>query len=402
MKDDVAKELKQFSLKTGLFSRLSKLHAQFQAHRRLPPNTVQVIDSLKRAQDDLNNIRAESEMAKETEIAGIFARHEELKTRLEDTTTAAKYVLGRLEYLKDRASKDQRSDYITNYNQASYYATNFEKHKFAAALSEALGKAIHGIESQPEKSCTAPDMLAVLVDPASHSDDRVCLYADGSHEIGKAFKTYFEAKRDVVKVALDETDAAMKDHEKWPGAYGNVTGMDSLAVPTVDSWKPENVMETWLVAVRRWKCRYGPSGFPLPGVGAWVHALDDMFFVVLSGQLILGKGIALPDLLNFLEQPTGLELFAKQGTMMKVNRHDTFWLPRGSVCIPMYVADKDSAGKNLFGRVLHIPDLDKSKRNLPAPVQKAFDDMNAKWLQLSAPKHQMYKARLDAYASFME
>ena len=104
----------------------------------------------------------------------------------------------------------------------------------------------------------------------------------------------------------------------------------------------------WLCCIKPHTHRLGPSSTPLPGVGAFVTlssantTTDPIALVVLPTDDMLKKGIALPDIEQFLETPTGSKFWMEHCKILhlaeaggKSEARRVAWVPYGWIMLPL-------------------------------------------------------------------
>lgn len=188
--------------------------------------------------------------------------------------------------------------------------------------------------------------------------------------VGDTLSKNLEMKKESLHSALEE-------HQKWGGAVCKV----ECAMDTIAAAFPEGVEAAhldhkgscpWLIALRPFHLRFGPSAFPVPGVGAFIVPLgQSITLAAIPIPALLSKGIAPVDFPTFAESPSGSVFLAESCKLAKVDDGAVAWLPYGWVGIPLAWA----ALKNTGGDEVDEPqgDEDDPKATDKATPEKTQD-----------------------------
>lgn len=96
--------------------------------------------------------------------------------------------------------------------------------------------------------------------------------------------------------------------------------------------------EPWLMTYRSSQWRYGPSHWPLPGLGALVLPVSEGVkhtFLSAPYEELLKCGIALPDLQTFLGTDSGVKFAEAHLVQTKLCVGTAMWLPPGWFALPL-------------------------------------------------------------------
>jgi hypothetical protein len=134
----------------------------------------------------------------------------------------------------------------------------------------------------------------------------------------------------------------------------------------------------WLVAVKPWMLRYGPSSWPMPGIGALILPMgEDVSILILPMKEMLAQGIAVPDLMNFTETPSGLKYVQDFGRVINVVAGGALWVPYGWISLAViHKALKTAGDEDEDDDADSKPD--KAKK--PDRAKDTSDDMDAVFL----------------------
>ena len=154
----------------------------------------------------------------------------------------------------------------------------------------------------------------------------------------------------VVKVAdrVASLKAAMAEHPKWGGSITKHEGFLKE-----DEWKlgakflHSNRVGAppWLVCWKPWAWRYGPSQWPLPGMGCFIMGVEesaDTRVGIMPIAPVLAQGISLQDVHKFLETPTAQTMWKDSGRIIQLKPSSCCWVPYGHLVFPIGSRDLDS------------------------------------------------------------
>ena len=161
----------------------------------------------------------------------------------------------------------------------------------------------------------------------------------------------------------DKLKTTLAEHPKWGGAMIHldvVVDQKKVVYPGFAELKAEDVqspaMAPWLCCVKPHKMRIGPASTALPGIGAFVTlstasaAQEGVALILLPADDMLKKGIALPDIEQFLETPTGAKFWKDNGELLVLkdtavgDEKRVAWVPYGWIMLPLaWAVDKDTA-----------------------------------------------------------
>ncbi|CAK0842452.1 unnamed protein product, partial [Prorocentrum cordatum] len=128
--------------------------------------------------------------------------------------------------------------------------------------------------------------------------------------------------------------------KKWTGCIakvdGRVEGDDHVFGGIIDCCVP--AASPWLAILLRGAFKELRSSVSLPGVGHVVQALsEDLFFVSLPIDNILGAGVSLGDLTAFMETAEAAKVVKDVGIIQKLKPMQCVYIPWGWLFMPFHV-----------------------------------------------------------------
>lgn len=131
-----------------------------------------------------------------------------------------------------------------------------------------------------------------------------------------------------------------KKNAEWTGAMTNCD-LGAMDATSFDPLKPHAEMlkhrgsDPWLVRWKAHACRVGPAKWPCPGMGSLVSlcetAADDVLVLAMPAAPIIAKGLALSDILSFLDTPSGEEYANTHIRAIPISMGQVLWLPYGYI-----------------------------------------------------------------------
>lgn len=187
----------------------------------------------------------------------------------------------------------------------------------------------------------------------------------------------FASAMDAKKASLS---GALVEHSLWGGAMCKIdVELDAFMKMFPEDIRGDFLEDKgacpWLVAVRPWALRYGPSSWPMPGLGSVIMPLgEDVSILILPVREMLAQGVAVPDMMNFTETPSGLKYVQDFGKIINVVSGGALWVPYGwisiaVICKPVKAAGDEDEDDDEEKK------LDKSKK--PDKAKDTSDDMDA-------------------------
>lgn len=207
---------------------------------------------------------------------------------------------------------------------------------------------------------------------------------DADHIMLESIRKFFSDIVDMLTLKIASTVNQLKSNATWGGCmsplYSSGSGLDGI--------KFEQGMQLelsvqlghgpWLVAFRAHCWRYGPSAWPLPGVGSVALAKTDdiwLFLILVVG--VVSGGVNLNDMASFLDTPSGSKYSEEQGKLVRLCRGDAVYIPWGWTCCPISCpSEKDDQA---IGHMVVAPLYVKSwAKKVAEPALVAIADQNQK------------------------
>lgn len=367
-----------------------------------PPS--EAMDAIEKHRLALAKHQEHIEGAKGSTIEGIRDTATTLMESLSNAEVAAQETLDAVCMVTASASVAKRM--TTN---AERYAKNKIIGKMVAGgVGKGCAKLCAGQIREPE--CEA----RILTNPAMKDIDfdRVCKWSSGDKE----GEPVAQAIREVLSGCSLDVDAkttslfkSLADHERWQGALCKLDlGSSSLSLPGAKV-NPMFINEVgacqWLTGFKPHRWRFGPSAWPLPGVGTFVvpltsHVILNLFEV---GPLV-GAGISLTDLMSHLDTNTGEKYFADHAIVLPVTDTDVVWVPWGWMVAPMAVPEeelkKTQTELDHYGACWTLPLFDAElQKKIPNNAWLAMKTMNDEWLEKTNSSG-MWQARAALWKTF--
>ena len=250
----------------------------------------------------------------ETQIAGKIHELAELEEPLSDALDA-------LTLHSQQAVGEMRKSYLATRFQKSkiqkVLIERFYPAKLAKLFSEHIFDVLRNVE--PGSGRTAADWGEVasknaaaaghIFDPEAQDVDwsHVMLFSP-NHALGKTVLDRRASVQGAEGSIVQELGIAMRDNQKWQGALAQAEAVDSERFPFSSDLKfqDEAGSRPWLVGQKYNFFRWGPSAFPLPGVGCLLQPqLHCLFVAVVNLQKLNEHGVTPADFPKFADTITG-------------------------------------------------------------------------------------------------
>ena len=248
-------------------------------------------------------------------------------------------------------------------NQVRYQKRKIVNRLVIGSYGTRFAKALTALFDDP--GAGGPVMNPEKFDPALVSA-WIC-GVDDSNETAVALEYMFTTMVTAIGEAFESrTESLLGYLVKKPKSGGAMCRLDFLLDQLDGDFSPMRAVKAahldhsgaspWLVALRMYALRYGPQAMPLVGIGCFVRSCGKtpVSFIALPAEEVLSRGIALPDLMAYVETESGQEVLNDFGKIIHVSASVTAWLPYGWISIPVKWEDPNS--KDMEDGKLPVPD----------------------------------------------
>lgn len=253
-----------------------------------------------------------------------------------------------------------------------------------------------------------------VADPEPFSSAAVGVWRAAEREIdetGRAVLTMVEDIQEASAMKVDVKVASMDltmnkvENQAWPGC---VAPIDAQLTTEFDKWiagvKPmyfdEQGGNAWLNCAKANYWRNGPNAFGLTGFAHFVQAVTvKMHMTVLNISDLSTHGIALADLQNFLETPTGIKYLDLNSTLVTLDKGDVAFVPYGHLVIPLHAVLGEQ--KATWAYLWAFPVFNKEWANvLSASTKRTLAAFHRAHFTLNSSRR-MWDLRSEVFEKFM-
>ena len=230
-------------------------------------------------------------------------------------------------------------------------------------------------------------------------------------ETGAAILTMVQDIQDASVMKVDVKVASMDltmnkvENQAWPGC---VAPIDAQLATEFCKWiggvKPmyfdEQGGNAWLNCAKANYWRHSPNAFGLTGFAHFVQAVTvKMHMTVLNISDLSTHGIALADLQNFLETPTGIKYLDLNSTLVTLDKGDVAFVPYGHLVIPLHAALGEQ--KATWGYLWGFPIFNKEWANkLSDSTKRTLAAYHRSHFTLNSGRR-MWSQRSETFEKFM-
>lgn len=292
-------------------------------------DSKEAIEQSRKQQEELCKLKNTLDTARRQEIdefkdnlAVQLGRADECRERCKEMLDAVVYVqnLGKQEKRKDQSRLRYRRNLVTNGLVAGGFGDRYSK-QVVIFLKDG-SRPYHNVD-----------------DAGSHNE--VLIWTSENKRAKQLRDLMFElTPQEMMDGHRKDLDDALEQNSKWGGALGKMHCNMGRATEFLATARAEHLDRSacpWMCAVRRYRFRFGPGAFPLPGFGGYCSNIGEipMHLLVMPVDSVLAKGISLPDLPAFLETPSGGQCFSEQAKLVHLPPAGWAWIPYGWVPIPL-------------------------------------------------------------------
>ena len=185
----------------------------------------------------------------------------------------------------------------------------------------------------------------------------VCLLGQGggeegtlAHLIGVLRTEYAEVfkmkEADLTKIILKK---------QWKSAMAKIDcrpARPPAAFPDLQPFFDDGGASVWIVGLRPWTWRFGPSDWPMPGLPHTVTALTRPLAVqVFDIAAMLEEGLAVVDLRSYLETPSGGEFMKERSVLTLLEPGCSVFIPCGYLPVATVASGKDEEPLDEFRHI---------------------------------------------------
>ena len=145
---------------------------------------------------------------------------------------------------------------------------------------------------------------------------------------------------------------------KWPGCMtklitGSMADAGFADLGLKCAFGDVEGSEPWLVALRTFSWCWGPGHWPLPGVAAMIHALDEVLMYIITSDVLLSQGIGLDDAKAFFDTKSGCACFQKE-KVIRLAAGESVWVPAGHIPLLATLGDDATPSKKSLQMLCHV------------------------------------------------
>lgn len=375
----------------------------------LPYTTSELLTKIQSMTDQLKALISDAAAMEKDGVDAVGAKIEVARSQVVELNKVIDEQLAAGNWKLAQARNGIRSNYHSKRWQNQKMTQKLVSGGYMPKHAQFVSEAIMREEAQPADTTADSDGVVFVktkpqLDPSvgEFNNGQVALFSKKDVPLVKAFFDTADANKDVLSTKWTSLLAALDANPKWPGSFGVVSsglipeafGSETLAQADTAGGKP------WLLAVKKYAKRFGPSAVALPGAPCLYFALDQPVYVSASPvALVLEMGIALHDFDRFCSTDGGREFLKAKSVFLKITPGTCCFVPAGWVCHLLYADNKATPKKvtiEATGVLVYVLFIGAWFSALPDNVRRALHAWNKEQFEF---RHEsgMWKDRASAF-----
>lgn len=290
-----------------------------------------VIDELKNCAEGIDRVKIQA-------WDDCMRKTEETMTKLYTTTQEAEDQLAAVMFLVSENSKQKKAAQ----NAMMYQRFRAQRRLVYGGFDKNIAKRI-ALDLQEASSKDGKIFQDISYDIEEHLFDCkvIMLWSKKANKVEEMSKLYQKAIGAEIKGRMQALQTMMDENSDWGGAMTRCESIlhsfeEMFIFKGTEGHWTDKGLHPWVVATKALHARFGAHAWPMPGYGCLLRAESSpvqhfVYLVPVDG--VLSRGISLPDMMKFLDSPSGVEFATSSARILILMEGDLLWIPFGWIVL---------------------------------------------------------------------